>query len=648
MCGIAGLLDLRRQRVPDLGRALRAMGRLIAHRGPDGDGEWISPDGSLGLVHRRLAIIDLTDSGAQPMTAPNSTVITYNGEIYNYLELRRDLEGGWPFRTRSDTECILAAYDRFGDQCLEQLRGMFAFALWDERGSRLLCARDRFGIKPFYYCVVDGKLVFASEIKALLPFLPDVSTDTAALAQYLTFQYTIGEQTLFAGVKQLLPGQMLVVEGGRLRLSRYWDVHYHIDHGMSANNAIARLRQLIDDSIAVHLRSDVPVGVYLSGGVDSSLVSILAAEHESGALGFHGKFLDHPGYDESCYARIAAAASRTKLHELAITAEDFRSNIARVIYHLDHPVAGPGSFPQFMVSKLASRHVKVVLGGQGGDEIFGGYARYLIAYFEQCINAAIDGTYRNGNFVVTAESIISNLTVLEEYKPLIRQFWSKGLFGPMDARYFRLIDRSTDMADEVDWAQLDREPVFAAFQSIFNSERNVRKEAYFDSMTHFDFKCLLPALLQVEDRMSMAHGIESRVPLLDHPLVEFAAAVPADVKFRDGHMKHLLKIGFPDKLPEAIVSRRDKMGFPVPLKEWFSGELRDMLQDVFRSERARSRPFIRTEAVLTAIDNVERFSRKLWGLLSLELWQQQFHDQAHRFRAMLGDAPPYRIGNVAE
>jgi asparagine synthase (glutamine-hydrolysing) len=223
--------------------------------------------------------------------------------------------------------------------------------------------------------------------------------------------------------------------------------------------------------------------------------------------------------------------------------------------------------------------LKVVLGGQGGDEIFGGYARYLIAYFEQCIKAAIDGTYRNGNYVVTAESIIPNLPTLQEYKPLIRQFWSSGLFGPLDERYFQLIDRSVDMAGEVDWHQLDKDVVFSTFQGVFNSERNVHKEAYLDSMTHFDFKCLLPDLLHVEDRMSMAHGLESRVPLLDHALVEFAASVPADLKFKDGNMKHLIKTAFAGDLPPDILHRRDKMGFPVPLREWFQGELRDMLND---------------------------------------------------------------------
>src|SRR5262249_4317302 len=247
-----------------------------------------------------------------------------------------------------------------------------------------------------------------------------------------------------------------------------------------------RLRELLEESVAVHLRSDVPVGTYLSGGIDSSLVGILAARHpESAHIGFHGKFASHPGYDESHFAVEAARAANIALHQIDITADDFRNNIEKVIYHLDHPVAGPGSFPQFMVSRLAARHVKVVLGGQGGDEVFGGYARYLIAYFEQAIKAAIDDTYKNGNFIVTPESIIPHLRALKEYKPLIRQLFSKGLFGPMDERYFRLIDRSTDMDDEVEWSALDRAAVFERFQRIFSSERNVRKEAYFGYMTHF-------------------------------------------------------------------------------------------------------------------------------------------------------------------
>ena len=306
-----------------------------------------------------------------------------------------------------------------------------------------------------------------------------------------------------------------------------------------------------------------------------------------------------------------------------------------MIYHLDFPVAGPGSFPQFMVSALAAKHLKVVLGGQGGDELLGGYARYLVAYFEQSIKAAMDGTYRQGNYVVTIESIVPNLGLLREYKPMIKEFWREGLFDDLDKRYFRLIDRSTDMVGEVDWSSLDKPRVFEAFRAIFNNQDNVRKEAYFDKMTHFDFKCLLPALLQVEDRMSMAHGLESRVPFLDHSLVEFLATVPADVKFKGGQMKQLMKTSYGDTLPKSVIERRDKMGFPVPLKEWFGGPLKSFVSDIFDQQRARKRDYFNTDVVLQNFEEASQFSRKTWGLLSLELWHQRFHDRASEFKAMV-------------
>jgi asparagine synthase (glutamine-hydrolysing) len=639
MCGIAGVVSLNGSPVTRLSQRLDVLGQLIAHRGPDGDGSWVSPKQAVGFAHRRLKIIDLTDTGAQPMLTPQGTVITFNGEIYNYLELRAEL-AGWNFRSSSDTECILAAYERLGVNCLDRLRGMFALAIWDEREQVLFCARDRFGIKPFYYAEVDGLFLFASEAKALLPFLPEIETEPQALGEYLTFQYTIGEATLFKGIKQLLPGHALTLKNGTIRVWRYWDVRHEIDYDHSATYFERRLAELLDDSVRVHLRSDVPVGAYVSGGIDSSLIAILAGQTKQGSGEcFHGRFTEHPGYDESAFAQIAATKLGGHLHTVDITAQHFKDHIADVIYHLDFPVAGPGSFPQYMVSQLAAQHHKVVLGGQGGDEIFGGYARYLLAYFEQCINAALEGTYKNGNFVVTIESIVPNLGMLREYKPMMKEFWRDGLFGNLDERYFRLVDRSSDMTDEVDWSRLDKQGVYANFAKIFNNQLTVRKEAYFDKMTHFDFKCLLPALLHVEDRMSMAHGLESRVPLLDHPLIEFLATVPADVKFAGGQMKHLLKRAYAAELPPEIVDRRDKMGFPVPLAEWFAGSLREFIQDTFRSQSARHRPFMNSEAVLANLGGTGRFSRKVWGLLSLELWHGLFHDRGTEYRRMLSDLP---------
>ncbi|WP_298274377.1 asparagine synthase (glutamine-hydrolyzing) [uncultured Bradyrhizobium sp.] len=636
MCGIAGFVSLSGHPVARSAASLDAMGRLIAHRGPDGSGQWSDEAGGVGLVHRRLAIIDLTPAGAQPMKGGNGTVISYNGEIYNFVELREQLSDGWTFVSHSDTEVILAAYSKWGESCVDHLRGMFAFAIWDDRNKRLFAARDRFGIKPFYYTVQQGVLYFASEAKALLPFLPDIETDAGALSEYLTFQYTIGKKTLFKGISALLPGHLLRVEGGDIRTSRYWDVQYDVDFDRSPMYFERRFTELLSDSMRVHLRSDVPVGGYVSGGLDSSLVALMAAklDHRSRDA-FHGRFLEFPGYDESGYAKTVTEMADMSLHMVDITAADFRNSIADVIYHLDFPVAGPGSFPQYMVSALAAKNVKVVLGGQGGDELLGGYARYLVAYFEQCIKAAIDGTYQSGHYVVTIESIVPNLGLLREYKPMIKEFWRGGLFEDLDRRYFRLVDRSTDMVGEVDWSGLNKEAVFESFRAIFNNQENVRKEAYFDKMTHFDFKCLLPALLHVEDRMSMAHGLESRVPLLDHPLVEFLATVPADVKFMGGQMKQLMKTAYRDTLPKALLERRDKMGFPVPLKEWFDGELKNFVLDIFDEQRMKHRPFFNSDVVLSGFGGQSRFSRKTWGLLSLELWHQRFHDRADEFRAMV-------------
>jgi len=635
MCGIVGIVSINAEPIAQLERQLEIMNRLIQHRGPDGEGVWTDQRNVAGLAHRRLSIIDLSPTGAQPMIADNGTVISFNGEVYNYIELQQTLGDRWQFKSRSDTETVLAAYDRYGDDCLLQLRGMFAFALWDQRRRRLLCARDRFGIKPFYYAIIADRLYFASEAKALVPFLPSIETDAGALAEYLTFQYTIGERTLFRGINQLLPGHLLAMENGRVEIKRYWDIDYNVDFDHTATYFVRRLQELMQDSVEVHLRSDVPVGSYLSGGIDSSLMALLAAKiSPDNNKSFHGKFTQYPGYDESDHAKVVAQRAGNTLHQIDITAEHFRDNIEKIVYHLDFPVAGPGSFPQYMVSQLAAKHVKVVLGGQGGDEVFGGYARYLIAYFEQCIKAAIDGNYRNGHYVVTIESIVPNLGLLREYKPLMTQFWSEGLFGDLDARYYRLVDRSADMSEEIDWSLLDKKEVFENFRALFNNPANVRKEAYFDKMTHFDFKCLLPALLHVEDRMSMAHGLESRVPLLDHPLIEFSATVPADVKFRDGQMKHLIRLAFEDVLPEQLMQRRDKMGFPVPLKEWFSGELSGLLQDVFRSDAARTRQFMNSDKVLENVGSMGTFSRKIWGLLSLEFWHQMFHDRATEWKAM--------------
>jgi asparagine synthase (glutamine-hydrolysing) len=604
----------------------------IRHRGPDGNGRWVAPDGVVAMGHVRLSIIDL-DSGDQPMHSQDGRfTIVYNGEIYNYLELRSEL-GAETFRTHSDTEVLLRVFQKWGAAGLQRLRGMFALAIWDAKESTLFLARDRFGIKPLYWAQTANGLYFASEMKALLPFLAKREVNSGALADYFTFQFCLGEKTMLNGVSALPAAHFAKVAPGQAFLSQsYWDVHYKIDYEHTEKWFTERLRELLHDSVRMHLRADVEVGSYVSGGVDSSLLAALARDirPQGPFKAFNGRFLDGSDFDESRYAQALADERGMQLHIADIQEQDFVDHISKVIWHLDQPTAGPGSFPQYMVSRQAGQHVKVILGGQGGDEIFGGYARYLVAYFEQCIKGAIEGSLHNGNFVVTYESIIPNLETLRQYKPMLREFWADGLFGERDDRYWRLVNRANTFGNILSPEAVDQTATRAEFNQIFWGE-NVGKESYFDSMTHFDFKTLLPALLQVEDRMSMAHGVEARVPFLDHPLVEFAATIPADIKFRNGELKRLLKTVFSKDLPSAIRNRKDKMGFPVPLNLWVKqrGPAREMIADLLGSSRAQQRPYLRQGLPLDQVlDSQNVYGRNLWALLSLELWHRQFVDAA--------------------
>lgn len=634
MCGIAGIYNRKDAAIDNLINKLGVMNKLLAHRGPDDQGVWVSKHQAIGFAHRRLSIIDLSQHAHQPMLSPTGEVVVFNGEIYNHVELRALLKSDWTFTTNSDTEVILAAYKKFGVDCVKYFKGMFAFAIWD--GERLFCARDHFGIKPFYYTHQKDEFIFGSESKALLPFLPHIATNRQAFVEYITFQYPMGSQTLFEDIYQLEPAHAMLISANGQKVWRYWDVHYHIDYDHTASYFSNRLHELLTESIQLHLRADVDIGAYVSGGVDSSLVGILATQEKNQSLPFfHGRFLEDKAYDESEYANYAALQCGAMLHTRDITASEFANHFGNIIYHMDFPVAGPGVFPQYMVSEMAAQQVKVVLGGQGGDEIFGGYARYVIAYFEQCMKAAIEGSYRKGNFVVTAESIIPNLEVLNAYKPLLKRFWSQGLFEPLEKRYFSLINRGMDLNDEVRFSQNEHEHVYQQFLKVYNTAKFEKAESYFDSMTHFDFKCLLPSLLHVEDRVSMAHGLESRVPFLYYPLIEFLATIPANIKFADGRMKHLLKQTYANMLPDKILNRKDKMGFPVPLNEWMKGELKDFTFDILQSGLARHDNFIDYNKIIGNLDKTGQFSRKIWGFLCYEVWQQQFHDRSLAYQSML-------------
>lgn len=629
MCGICGIYHLDPEQAVQK-ETLHRMARSMQHRGPDDEGFYC--DGNLGLGHQRLSIIDLSTSANQPMTNEDGDLwIVFNGEIYNYLELRQWLIAkGHRFRSHSDVEVILHLFEDEGPECLNRLNGMFAFAIWDARGRTLFAARDRFGIKPFYFTLNQNGLLFASEIKALLHAgLVRPRLNRIALLEYLTFQFCLEEKTLFEDIDKLLPGHYLLLKpDGNLRIEKYWDLDFSIDFDHAESFFEHQLLRLLEDAVRLQLRADVPIGTHLSGGLDSSAVTSIA----SALLGtpvktFSGGFRDKPQYDETPYARMVARQFDSEYHEVFPTAEDFVAVLERLIYHMDEPAAGPGVFPQYFVSKLASQHVKVVLGGQGGDETFGGYSRYLIAYLEECLKGGIQGVQDNSKYVVTFESILPNLQQLQGYEPLLGYFWEKGLFESEDRRYFRLVDRSNSTLDFINEEYLPRKneyDLFETYRSIFYSA-NCR--SLINKMTWFDMKTLLPALLHVEDRTSMAVSLESRVPLLDHRIAELVAAMPPMVKYKGGRSKHIFRQAVRHMVPSQILNRTDKMGFPVPLTEWFrKGPVRDFVREMLQGETSRARGFIRIDQVENLLNTERAFGRGIWGLLCLELWMKIFLD----------------------
>lgn len=629
MCGIAAILGDGRDltdRLPVMQRMLTA----LTHRGPDGEGT-IHVDNQAILGHTRLAIIDI-EHGQQPMCSSDGRyTLIFNGEIYNYLELRQSLiQKGHHFDTFSDTEVLLRLLVESGTEAVNVLNGMFAFVFHDRETGEWIAARDAFGIKPLYLAESGGDLLFASEIKALLehPALRP-ARDEEALQQYLSLQLCLDDRTMFAGVRKVKPGFLLVGRGSEItKQICFWDTNYVIDQYHTEEYFIDRLRALLEDSVRLQIRSDVPLGGYLSGGVDSSLVCALASAHLDAPMPmFHGRFDESPAYDESEYAKIAASEAKGMYNETTIAATDFVESLPGLIRALDEPLAGPGLLPQFCVSRMARERVKVVLGGQGGDEIFGGYARYLVGYLEQALKGSIFETQEEGRHLVTLESIIPQLPLLKQYQPLLAKFWRDGLFESMDARYFRLIDRSSDLNASLApdlLASFDSEAVFGEFQKVFNHPDTT---SYINKMTHFDQKTLLPALLQVEDRVSMSVSLEARVPLLDTRIVDLVTTMPPPLKFQGGRSKYVLKKATHTLLPQKILDRKDKMGFPVPLSEWMRrGPVRDFVGDILLSRRSLERGVFRPQSLERLMTSQGVGARPLWGALSLELWHREFID----------------------
>jgi asparagine synthase (glutamine-hydrolysing) len=626
MCGFAGIINKNGEQVN--AELLTKMATTMHHRGPDEDGLFI--ENNIGFFHKRLSIIDLS-TGQQPMTFDGCTIV-FNGEIYNYVELRNELiKKNHQFRTTSDTEVLLHLYIEYGNDFVNLLNGMFAFIIFDKRKNQLFVARDHFGIKPLYWYADNEKIMFASEIKALLAH-PDITAapDDDNLCEYLTFQFILGTGTMFKNISKVQPGHYVIInlESWKITETKYWIPDFNIDHFHTEEYFIAELQKILEETISQQLRSDVPVGTYLSGGLDSSLVTIMASKFLNKPFkSFSGAFNEGPEFNELEYARVAAKAANAELFEIFPTEQEFIDLLPTLIYHLDEPVAGPGLFPQYIVSRLASKHVKVILGGQGGDEIFGGYARYMIAYLEQAIKGAINESNEEDEHIVSLASILPNLPSLKQYIPMMKGFWKSDAFEPMDRRYYNLLNRmgstSSFLHSDIKAKCIDS-AIFNKFSGYFNDPDT---KSYFNKMTHFDMQGSLPGLLQVEDRVSMSVSIESRVPLLDRRIVDLISKMPAGMKFKGGEMKYLLKKTVKNIIPEKIMKRKDKMGFPVPLHIWSKNKGKDFILDVLLSKKAKERNIINTQHIEKIINEEQPFSRGLWGILSLELWYNQFIDK---------------------
>ncbi|MGE3777339.1 MAG: asparagine synthase (glutamine-hydrolyzing), partial [Pirellulaceae bacterium] len=580
MCGIAGILRTDSDS-PAPADVLSRMLQTIFHRGPDDEGVLL--DGELAMGMRRLSIIDLAE-GRQPMFDESGRFgVIFNGEIYNYRELRQELAGrGHQLRTHSDTEVIVHLYEERGAECLEQLRGMFAFAIWDKQSRELFLARDRLGVKPLYYAEHDGALLFASEIKALLQY-PTLrpGMDLQALSDYLALKYVPAPRTLFAGIRSLPPGTFLRMRQGKIEQRRYWNLSFAKPSVCpSDEESEERLLELLRESVRLRLRSDVPFGAFLSGGVDSSLIVALMREQMTEPVrAFSVGFAGGSEQDELPFARQVAARFGCEHHTLTITAADWLQHAEQVLWHLDQPIADQATVATFLVARLARQHVKMVLTGEGGDELFAGYARYAGEQFSPWFRWLPPGMgsllrrgtaylpgLRRGKIAIQALTQADEATRFAHWFPMFTDEARSELFGARGV-----------------------EAVVPA-ASVFSAElARCDATAPLDRMLHVDTSLWLPDYLLLRgDKLTMAHSLEARVPLLDHRLVEFAARLPVDAKLRGRTRKYLLKRVASRFLPAEIVHRR-KQGFPIPIDRWLRREARPLMRDLLAPDVLRAR-----------------------------------------------------------
>ena len=631
MCGINGIaLSTRSGRSLDRS-VLERMRDVIAHRGPDDVGIFI--DGRVGLGHRRLSIVDVA-SGHQPMTNEDDSLqITYNGEIYNHSDYRDELESrGHVYRTHCDTETILHLYEEHGDACVNYLRGMFAFAIWDAKKRELFIARDRLGVKPLYYVHTDdGSLYFGSEIKTLFEagaISPEINF--AALPDYLANHATSGEDTLYKGVKRLLPGHTLLWRDGKLEIKKYWDVSFSKveDTGRSDKDYIAEWYELFRTSVRLRLMADVPLGMFLSGGIDSSAIAAVMSGMVSEPIKTFSVAFAEREANELAYARIVAEAYRTNHHEVVVSPEEFFNALPRLVWHEDEPLAHPSSVALYFVSLLASQHVKVVLTGEGSDELLAGYGRYR----KTILNLSLGKHYRTLTPRVVRGAVRSSIQGLPTSKvrqKLLRSFL--GVAPDIESIYFDnfAVFPLAMQGDLLSNETLERIGGIDPYAGVRAALEQTDADSLLDRLLYADIKTYLHELLMKQDQMSMATSVESRVPFLDHKLVEFTCSLPERLKLRGGTTKYILRESMKGVLPEAILSR-SKMGFPVPIGAWFRGAHRSIIDEYVLSERAMSRGLFNSDFVRDLVhrhqSGVENHEERLWALVNFEIWQRQFFD----------------------
>jgi asparagine synthase (glutamine-hydrolysing) len=624
------------------------MCEVIRHRGPDDEGVFVDEGVALGM--RRLSIIDLS-TGHQPIHNEDRTVwVVFNGEIYNFRELRAELEAaGHRFYTSTDTEVIVHAYEQWGTQAIARLRGMFGLAIWDVKSKSLLVARDRIGIKPLYYADVNGRLYFGSELKSLLeaPDLPR-GVDLDALDHYLSFLYTPRDGSIFKAVRKLPPGHLLTWQNGRLDIEQYWQLPADEMYSGSEADAVRDLRAVLCDAVRSHLISDVPLGAFLSGGIDSSLVVGLMTETSGARVKTFSIGFDEPAFDELEHARRVARHFGTDHHELVVK-PDGVGILDRLVSHFDEPFADSSAIPTWYVSEMARKHVTVVLSGDGGDELFGGYDRYVPHPRVVAFDRYSPRAFRNVAAIAAAK-----LPHGVRGKNFLRHVARDEQGRYLDAiRFFSTDEKPSLLAGDVRRALLEsgssRTPPLDPETRLAKHFERYAHLPWPSQMMRFDAETYLPEdVLTKVDRMSMAHSIESRVPLLDNDVIEFASSLPASMKIKGERRKHVLKEVAATLLPPEILNRR-KQGFGVPLSTWFRGNLRELFADTLLSPASLQRGYFQPIFVRQLVDEHVSGKRdhtlRLWQLVVFEKWHQQYVDKRDRSATASAERNPFPLSS---